>query len=118
MLGGSMIIRCKDLRQIKLDFYDCNDFINVADSLEKLCAIGMDNDKNYSALRYDDFKLFSKLFLDVRRIKMTVVQTTLKIKSFLIAQCSDRNKIRLHLITYFQRIILSKLYDDGFFLTE
>ena len=40
MPGGSMIIRCKDLRQIKLDFYDCNDFINVADSLEKLCAIG------------------------------------------------------------------------------
>ena len=71
MLGGSMIIRCKDLRQIKLDFYDCNDFINVADSLEKLCAIGMDNDKN-SALRYDDFKLFSKLFLDFRKIKMTV----------------------------------------------
>ena len=117
MLGGSMIIRCKDLRQIKLDFYDCNDFINVADSLEKLCAIGMDNDKNYSALRYDDFKLFGKLFLDFRKMKMTV-QTTLKIKSFLIAQSSDRNKIRRHLITYFQRIILSKLYDDGFFLTE
>ena len=72
MLGGSMIIRCKDLRQIKLDFYDCNDFINVADSLEKLCAIGMDNDKNYSALRYDDFKLFGKLFLDFRKMKMTV----------------------------------------------
>ena len=47
MLGGSMIIRCKDLRQIKLDFHDYNDFINVADSLEKLCAIGTDNDKMY-----------------------------------------------------------------------
>ena len=39
---GKLFIRCKDLRQLKLDIQDQNDFINVADTLEKLSGIGKD----------------------------------------------------------------------------
>ncbi len=39
--GGSLIIRCKDLKVIQIDIRKQEDYINVADSLEKLAAIGI-----------------------------------------------------------------------------
>jgi hypothetical protein len=40
MNGGSLLIRCKDLRIFKIDINGLDEYINVADSLEKLAAIG------------------------------------------------------------------------------
>ena len=39
--GGSVIIKCKDLKQLKIEISGQEEFLNVADSLEKLSAIGM-----------------------------------------------------------------------------
>jgi hypothetical protein len=38
--GGSLTLKFKDLKLIGMDIASNEDFANVADSLEKLCAIG------------------------------------------------------------------------------
>ena len=38
--GGSLIVCCKDLRIFKIDISGQNEYFNVADSLEKLSAMG------------------------------------------------------------------------------
>lgn len=40
MNGGSLIVCCKDLRIFKVDISGQDEYYNVADSLEKLSAIG------------------------------------------------------------------------------
>ena len=46
--GGSLIICCKDLRVFKVDISGQDEYLNVADSLEKLSAIG--KTKNIDAI--------------------------------------------------------------------
>ena len=40
-MGGSVIIRTKDLKTIRLELRRTEEVVSVSDSLEKLCAIGM-----------------------------------------------------------------------------
>lgn len=40
-VGGSVIIRTKDLKTIRLELRRTEEVVSVSDSLEKLCAIGM-----------------------------------------------------------------------------
>ena len=39
-MGGTVIIRTKDLKTIRLEFRKSEEVVSVSDSMEKLCAIG------------------------------------------------------------------------------
>ena len=53
--GGSLIIKFKDLKHFKIDINGGEEFNNVADSLEKLSAVGK---KDHFELTYLDISLF------------------------------------------------------------